>query len=62
MPDYLIKDIHEETMREFKTAAAYFKQTMRQVLMDAIDIKIGNYRKGVRQFQYKPPYTKKKEK
>lgn len=62
MADYLIKDIPEDKIRDFKTACAYFNQTMRQVFLDIIDVRIAHYKTDVMTVPRKRSYTKKKEK
>ena len=60
MADYIIKDIPEDKMRDFKTACAYFKQTMRQVFMDIIDVRIHHYQVDVTTVPRKYQNIKKK--
>jgi hypothetical protein len=62
MPDYLLGNIPEETMRDFKTACAYFKETMREVLIRLMEVQIAAHRVDVGQYKTKRTYTKKKEK
>ena len=61
MGDYLIQNIPEETARDFKTACAYFKESMREVLIRLMDVQIAAFRLQSRQFKEKRTYTKKKE-
>lgn len=62
MADYLIQNVPEDTMKEFKTACAYFKETMRQVLIRLMDVQIAAYELQSSQFKGKRSYTQKKEK
>lgn len=61
MPDYIIKDIPADKMKDFKTACANMKVTMRQVFLDTIDIIITTYKQEIGQLKGKPKPTKKKE-
>ena len=47
MADYLIKDIPEGTMKDFKTACAHFKRTMREDLLAGMTVTIHRYRKDI---------------
>lgn len=44
MPSYVIKDIPEATMKDFKTACAYLKTTMRQDLLNSMNVTIAEHR------------------
>jgi hypothetical protein len=62
MADFLIKNIPGEKMREFKTACAYFKQTMTQVFLDIIDVRINHHKADTGKLLADYDRAKKKEK
>ena len=43
MADFIIKHIPAEKMKEFKTACAHFKESMRKTLIDMMEITISAY-------------------
>lgn len=62
MGDYLIQNIPEETAKDFKTACAYFKESMRVVLIRLMDVQIAAHRLDASPFKTQRTYTKKKGK
>ena len=61
MADYIIKDIPEDKMRDFKTACAYFKRTMREDLLAGIVVTIDQYKAHTGQALREYDKSKKKE-
>lgn len=53
MGDYLIQNIPEETARDFKTACAYFKESMREVLIRLMDVQIAAHQTHLSQAKRK---------
>lgn len=49
MADYIIKGIPEDVMRDFKTACAWFKRSMRADLLASMGVTIHKYQAGLRQ-------------
>lgn len=62
MADYLIQNIPEDTMRDFKTACAWFKRTMRDDLLASMVVTIHQYKADVMTVPRKPKTAKKKGK
>lgn len=61
MADFIIKNIPAEKMRDFKTACAYFKESMRKSLMDMMEIPIAAYKVDIDRRRKKVVTFKKKE-
>lgn len=62
MAQYLIKDIPADTMKDFKTACAHFKRTMREDLLASMVVTIDRYRHNIGQFKGKTATIKRKGK
>ena len=60
MADYIITDIPEDTMRDFKTACANYQVTMRQEFLGFMDLTIERYQYYKAHGEEKPKTTKKK--
>jgi len=61
MADYLIKDIPADTIKDFKTACAHFKESMRTVLIRLMEVQIAAYQVDISKFYKGRTRTKKKE-
>ena len=60
MADFIIKNIPEEKMKDFKTACAHFKETMRKSLLDMMEIPIAAYKVDIARSKKKVLTLKKK--
>jgi len=61
MADFIIKNIPAEKMKEFKTACAHFKETMRKSLLDLMEIPIAAYKVDMDRRKKKVVILKTKE-
>lgn len=61
MADYIVKDIPEDLMRNYKTACAWFKRTMREDLLASMVVTFDRYQADVMAVPPKEETITKKE-